>query len=169
VQRRDKDVGDDAYLVSVRETVAAARRHGARTLLNGRWSLLADTGADGVQVPSSVSVAAARAAVGPRALIGHSTHSRDEIRVAVEGGADFVTLSPVFPTESKPGAPTLGLDELAALAAECPLPVFALGGVTAQNARACVSAGAFGVAVCGAILSASGPASATGRLLEALQ
>ena len=91
------------------------------------------------------------------------------MRAASEGGADFVTLSPVFPTESKPGAPALGIGAFAALAEESALPVFALGGVTARNASSCIAAGAFGVAVCGDILRADDPALATRRLLEAVQ
>ena len=101
VQCRDKDMPEAVYVAHVRATVEVARRHGARTLLNGRWSLLADVGADGVHVPSAQSVAAARSAVGSDPLVGHSAHDRDEIRAAVDGGADFVTLSPVFPTDRK--------------------------------------------------------------------
>ncbi len=169
VQQRDKDVAERRYVTRVKSTVDIAARHGARTLLNARWSLLDETGADGVHVPSALSVGAARSAAGSDSLVGYSAHSRDELRAAEDGGADFATLSPVFATESKPGAPALGLDRFTELVATCPLPVYALGGVTPSNAAACVAAGAFGVAVCGAILGAADPAEATRRLLEAAQ
>jgi thiamine-phosphate pyrophosphorylase len=102
--------------------------------------------------------------------IGRSCHGVAELRAAAEQGLDWVTLSPVHLTTSKPGyGPALGVDGLARLANErgCP-PVFALGGIDAQRVLACLAAGAHGVAVMGAVMGAIDPAAAAAELLAAV-
>ena len=81
------------------------------------------------------------------------------MRAAAKAGADYVTISPIFPTQSKPGyGPPLSLEGLAKAANLAKIPVIALGGVTAANANSCRRAGAAGVAVMGTIMRASDPA-----------
>jgi len=97
--------------------------------------------------------------------VGRSCHHRQEVVAAREEGCTYVTLSPVFPSPSKPGhGPALGLGALGGH----PLPVYALGGVDAEGAAACVDAGAAGVAVMGAVMRADRPERVTARLLGAL-
>ena len=95
-------------------------------------------------------------------------HSVAEVEAA--GDADFVTVSPVAPTLSKPGyGPSLGVAGVrAAVEAAGPVPVFALGGVTAQNARSFREAGAYGVAVMGAVLRAEDPLAVVADLVAVL-
>jgi thiamine-phosphate diphosphorylase len=86
------------------------------------------------------------------ALIGRSCHNHAEVRAAVAQGCHYVTVSPVFPTTSKPGyGPALGLANLATLCRAAP-PGYALGGVSVADVAGCVNAGARGVAVMGAIM-----------------
>jgi len=97
-------------------------------------------------------VAAARRTLGPAALIGVPAHSLCEVARARDAGADYATLSPIFASPSKPGhGPALGLGAPAE-AARMGLPVLALGGVTVDEARGCVEAGATGIAVMGAAM-----------------
>jgi thiamine-phosphate pyrophosphorylase len=111
-------------------------------------------------------VRAARRRLGTSALIGYSAHSRADIAAAVADGADYVTLSPIFLTTSKPGyGPALGLD---ALRPDWPLPVLALGGIGLENAAACMTAGAAGVAVMGEAMRAARPREFMANLLAAL-
>jgi thiamine monophosphate synthase len=99
------------------------------------------------------------------AVMGRSCHHPDELQRAAEEGCDYATLSPIFASPSKPGyGPPLGPDLLAA----APLPVYALGGIDASNASACIAAGAAGVAVMGAVMTATDPAGTVSRLLDAL-
>jgi thiamine-phosphate pyrophosphorylase len=101
------------------------------------------------------------------ALIGRSCHREEDLaRLTVE---DYVTLSPVFPSPSKPGyGPPLWPDGLARLCARTPVPVVALGGVTSPDrATACMAAGAAGIAVMGAIMRAADPASTVASFLAA--
>lgn len=80
-------------------------------------------------------------------LCGASCHNRQEAEKALAAGFDYVFLSPVFPTKTHPDARPLGLDSLREICDQFPaLPVFALGGVSAENETACRMAGAHGVA-----------------------
>lgn len=103
-------------------------------------------------------------------LVGRSCHSAAEIdRLTVE---DYLTVSPVFASASKPGyGPPLGPGGLAALCRRAaPRPVLALGGVqTPGQAAACVAAGAAGVAVMGAVMRAADPAALVRQLCQALR
>jgi thiamine-phosphate pyrophosphorylase len=106
----------------------------------------------------------------PPGFAGRSCHSIEELETAGDEGFDYATLSPVFPTPSKPGyGPALGVEGLRRGAAAVPgLPVVALGGVTAGNAAACVDAGAAGVAVMGAVMAAPDPYAVVREILVAL-
>lgn len=92
-------------------------------------------------------------------LVGRSCHGADELAAAAAECVDYVTVSPVFPTTSKPGyGPPLRPSGLAALCATTTLPVYALGGIrTPEDVRACRSAGAAGVAIMGAVMRAPDP------------
>jgi len=165
VQLRDK-------AASGRELSARASR--LREMLRDRAPLLvndrADVAlafADGVHLPShGLPVARARALVGDR-LIGASTHSLDEARAAEAAGADFVTLGPIWPTRSHPGARPLGVEELAKAVAALRVPVFALGGLDADRALEAFSVGAR-AATLGNLLGAGDVASAARAFAAAL-
>lgn len=109
----------------------------------------------------------ARRALGPERLIGRSVHGADSARRAADEGADFVVLGPVFETPSKQayGRP-IGLDALREAARATSIPVFAIGGITAERVPDCRSAGAHGVAVIRAVWDDVDPAEATARLLR---
>jgi thiamine-phosphate pyrophosphorylase len=127
------------------------------------FSVSADVGlasglrADGVHLQRLDQIAAARGKLGPDAAIGFSAHSVAEVFASRDAGADYVTLSPIFPTASKSGyGPALGLDAIRD-AAKAGIPVFALGGVLPENAASCREAGAYGVAVMGSVMRAQDP------------
>lgn len=116
--------------------------------------------ADGIHLAAQDHLPTARPA-----LVGRSCHSPDALQAAADEGCDWATLSPIFPSPSKPGyGPAL---DTAALAG-APLPVYALGGVDAGRVAACVAAGATGVAVMGAVMRAADPAAVVATLLAAL-
>lgn len=96
-------------------------------------------------------------------------HSPDD--VAAVRGAQFVTLSPVAPTISKPGyGPALGVKGVReAVAMVGNLPIFALGGVTLANARSFLDAGAYGVAVMGPVSRAEDPAGVVASYLAVIR
>ena len=115
----------------------------------------------GLHLPASASSNTSSAGP-PR---GRSCHSPTKVARAAEEGFDFAMLSPYALTESKPGyGPPLGPGAFGDL----PLPTYALGGITPDNAAEAVAAGAHGVAVMGAVMRAEEPAAVVRDLLAAL-
>ncbi|WP_247895346.1 thiamine phosphate synthase [Azospirillum brasilense] len=150
---REKDLDESRQVALAHALVERARPWGALVTLHGDPDLALAAGTDGVHLSEGADVAAARRRLGPGALVGLSAHDAEGIRRAAAGGADYVTLSPIFPSQSKPGyGPPVGTEGLRRLAADSPLPVFALGGVESGNIRECLAAGAAGVAVMGAVM-----------------
>jgi thiamine-phosphate pyrophosphorylase len=165
---REKDLPPEERRALLAALVAAGRRFGAIVTAHEDIEAAAATGADGVHLPSGGNPAAARVRL-PGALIGASAHSADEAAALLRAGADYVTVSPVFVTASKPGyGPALGLDGLARTVAGAPGPVVALGGITAENALLCFAAGVQGIAVMGEVMRATDPRGSVERILRAI-
>lgn len=156
-------VSAGVHLIQIREKLLTARAcfeltaavvsiaHGSatRVLVNDRSDIAASAGADGVHLSnSSLRADVIRTTFGAQFLIGSSTHSSGEAREAQRRGADFAVLGPIFPTPSKAQyGPPLGAQTLATAAHElAPFPLLALGGVSVENARECLAAGAQGIA-----------------------
>jgi thiamine-phosphate pyrophosphorylase len=168
VMVREKDLATDALADLARRIVDVSRETGTTVLVNGDVVAAHAAGAAGVHLPAGADIAAARHALGAGALIGASTHSLADARAAEAAGADYITLSPVFLTASKPGyGPALGLDGLRDAAAQLSLPVIALAGLDEGNAGACIAAGAAGVAVMGGVMRAADPAATVRALIAA--
>jgi thiamine-phosphate pyrophosphorylase len=140
-------------------------------LVNERIDVALAAGADGVHLPSNgIEPADARRLLGPDKLIGVSTHQPSEIARAASQGADFAVFGPVFAPISKGAyAAPCGRDGLAAVCRDAPIPVFALGGITAARVSELAGAGAHGVALIGTVMGADDPAAAVHELLEALR
>jgi thiamine-phosphate pyrophosphorylase len=150
------------------ELVALGRRYDATVMAHDDIDAVEAVGAAGVHLPRGSDPAIARRRL-PQGLIGVSAHSAAEAAAQLRAGADYVTLSPIFLTDSKPGyGPALGLDTLAAAAQTAPGPIIALAGIGPHNAAACLAAGARGIAVMGEIMRAADPEGMVRRLLGAL-
>src|SRR4029077_14248563 len=142
------------------ELVALGRRYDAAVMAHDDIDAVEAVGAAGVHLPRGSDPAIARRAL-PQGLIGVSTHSADEAAGQLRAGADYVTLSPIFLTDSKPGyGPALGLDALAAAPTIAPRPIVALGAIGPDNAAQCLAAGAHGIAVMGEVMRAADPEAA---------
>jgi thiamine-phosphate pyrophosphorylase len=170
ISLREKDLSAPDRAALLARLVALARPHGAIVMVHEDLDAALQAGADGVHLPSGGDPAFARRRLGAGALIGLSAHSAAEIQAASRSGADYVTVSPIFASASKPGyGPVLGLTTLASLARGVALPVIALGGVTEASAAECRAAGAAGIAVMGHVMRAADPGAITARLIAALQ
>jgi len=167
---RDRDLEPEVRLRLGTEIAARTRAAGAFLTVGGDVALARALGADGVHLGGGSgpeAIAAAREVLGRGALIGVSAHTPAEAQIAATAGADYVTLSPIYPTASKPGyGPALGPAGIAA-ARRAGLPVVALGGVTVERIPDCRAAGAACVAVMGGLMRAADPAAAAHAFLAA--
>lgn len=117
-------------------------------VINDRIDIAVASGAHGVHLGGlSVPAEGVRRAFGKSLLVGSSCHSLAQALEAEAGGADYVLLGPIFDTPSKRsyGSP-LGLERLSEVTRQIKIPVLALGGITVERVKACIEAGATGVA-----------------------
>ena len=146
VQCRAHRLAPAAYAALAREAIALVHARGGRILLNAEPALAAALGADGVHLSSQRLRATATRPLPAPALISAACHNREELALAAAAGCDFVLVSPVAPTNTHPEAQSLGWAGLAALTRDSRLPVYALGGMEAEDLPAAVTAGCIGIA-----------------------
>ena len=151
VQIRERDLDGRALLDLTTRVLDAVRGTCTRVVVNERADVARAAGAHGVHLRgASMSAERIRAWAGRPWVIGRSVHGRDEAVEEARGGAlDYLLFGTVFETSSKPGRMAAGIDALAEACGATPLPVLAIGGVTATTARRVASAGAAGIAVMG--------------------
>lgn len=167
VQLREKELPGRPLLALAERLRALTARTGALLLVNDRVDVALAAGADGVHLGGgSMPVDVVRSLLPAGTLIGISTHAAAEVAAAT---ADFAFFGPVHATPSKTSfGPPQGTARLRDAVAGARIPVLAIGGVTAAGVPELRTAGAYGVAVIRAILSAGDPGAATRRLLDAL-
>lgn len=143
------------------------RRHGVPLIVNDDWRLAAQIGADGAHLgEDDGELAAARAAMGDRALIGASCYDRfDLARAAAATGASYIAFGAFFASPTKPNA-RRATPELLKQSAILRLPRVAIGGITPDNARSLVDAGADLLAVISGVFDAPDPAAAVRAYLS---
>jgi thiamine-phosphate pyrophosphorylase len=165
---REKDLPAPERRALLAELVVLGRRYGAIVGIHDDIDAVLAAGAGAVHLPRGSDLAAARQRL-PDGLIGVSAHSPAEAAAQLRAGADYVTLSPIFLTDSKPGyGPALGLDGLTRAVALTDGPIVALAGITSANAASCLKAGASGIAVMGEVMRADDPETVVQELLRAI-
>jgi thiamine-phosphate pyrophosphorylase len=169
LQLRDKQLPERELLARARRLAEVSRRMGKLFIMNDRPDLAVLAGADGVHVgQDELTVKDVRTIVGPRMLIGVSTHSLEQARAAVLAGANYIGVGPTFPSGTKSFAEFTGVGLLQAVAGEIRLPAFAIGGINAENLSEVLAAGISRIAVSGGVLSDKNPAVAASKLRERL-
>ena len=156
VQLRAKEVEDRVFVELAREARAAARSEGVLFLVNDRPDVARIVGADGVHVgQDDLGPRHARALLGDEAIVGASTHDLAQLVAAAQEPVDYVAIGPVFPTRTKARPdPVVGLEFVRRARERVTVPLVAIGGITLENARGVVEAGADGVAVISGLLAA---------------
>ncbi len=141
VQIREKDI-------SARELFKLVPAARTKVIVNTRVDVALAAGADGVHLPAGSPAPRMWRRIAPSGfLFGVSCHTVDEAEAAEQGGASYIFFGPVFTPLSKPSPlEARGLDGLAEAVRKVKIPVLALGGITRENALACIAAGAAGVA-----------------------
>ncbi len=157
IQMREKALPDRDLLREARAAAAAARVRGARLVVNDRADVAVLAGAGGVHVGGEdLPPRAARAVVGPDAILGVSAHSVEEAVTLSGEPVDYVALGPIFPTRNASRSrPPLGLAAIERAAAAVARPLVVIGGFDPQRARQALAAGATSVAVLGDLMTAA--------------
>lgn len=149
LQMREKNLTDlEAFNLAIRLR-KITEKYGAKLFINERVDIALCCGADGVHLGfSGIPIVAARRIAGDMLMIGVSTHSLEQAKIAEADGADFITFGPVYATPSKMkyGEP-VGINALADVVRSVSIPVYALGGVDNENLDNVRRTGAYGIAV----------------------
>jgi thiamine-phosphate pyrophosphorylase len=158
IQWREKDLSSRENRKYVQQGIELAREFKKIFIVNSDTFLAIAEGADGVHLTSSQKLKPALEArenqVDSHFIIGQSVHSREEAIKAEDQGADYVLISPVFePISKKSFFPAFGLKELETVCRQLSVPVFALGGISDENYRSVLEAGASGIAGISWVLS----------------
>ncbi len=144
LQLRAKKYGIPAIREFAQRMQPLCREAGAIFVLNDYPELAAELGADAVHVGQDGGpLAEVRRVVGEGVIIGRSTHSPEQALAAREEGADYIGFGPLFPTGTKPGRPSIGLQDIAAVqAALGDFPMFCIGGINGDTLLRVLAAGA---------------------------
>jgi thiamine-phosphate pyrophosphorylase len=171
VQYREKSASTRRMMEEARELRQLCRAAGVPFIVNDRIDVALAVDADGVHVgQDDMPAPLARKLIGKGRILGVSAGDVDEARKAEEQGADYVGASPVFATPTKPDAPPpVGVEGLRRMAGAVSIPVVAIGGMNAENARSIILAGAAGVAVISAIVGARDVEAAARAIREAIK
>lgn len=166
LQLRDKTASTRNLVEQAKALTRLSNHHHALFVVNDRVDVALASGAHGVHLGADdMPVATARRLMGPEALIGASVRTPEEAVAAWNDGADYLAANIVFHTPTKPDPrEPLGLSGVTLLAGATPLPLVAIGGINITNARSVIDAGAAGIAVVSAIMSAPDPALAARQL-----
>jgi 8-oxo-dGTP diphosphatase len=145
VQVREKQLHAEELKVFAQEVISLAKPYGAKVLINTDIALAYDLGADGVHLNAGQLM---QLHSRPENLLcAASCHNALELAQAEKLAVDFVVLSPVLPTRSHPGGVHLGWQEVARLLRDYSLPVYALGGLQAQDLVTAWKSGTHGIAM----------------------
>ena len=170
LQLREKHQDPAEFVRMARALKPICARYGVPLILNDAVELAKEVDADGVHVgQDDMSVARARAILGPDKIIGASAHNVAEAVAAYQAGADYLGCGAVFGSATKTDASHLPEGELARVCAATPLPVVGIGGITEENLPRLAGSGVAGVALVSALFAPADKPAAVARLLAALE
>lgn len=176
IQLRMKDASDDEVTATGKAAARLCHEQHATLILDDRVSLCHAIGADGVHLGRhDMPVAEARSLLGPRAVIGATVNTVDDLLQAAQASADYIGCGPFrFTTTKAKLAPILGLDGYrhiidARKQNGINIPIIAIGGITHNDIPALASTGVDGVAISGCIVSADDPVEAMQQLCKSIR
>ena len=169
LQYRDKTANDIDRLDNAQKLRQLCQQYGAILIVNDRVDLALAVDADGVHLgQEDMPIAVARQILGSQRIIGRSTTNPDEMQRAIQEGADYIGVGPVYETPTKVGKAAAGLEYVRFAAKHCPIPWFAIGGIDADNVNDVISAGAERISVVRSLMQAEQPTLVTQFFLSQL-
>jgi thiamine-phosphate pyrophosphorylase len=170
IQFRQKSGSTREMIEIARQMKRLCKDAGVAFIVNDRIDVAIAAEADGVHLgQDDFPIPLAREMLGESRIIGGSAATMDEARVCLSEGAEYVGFGPVYFTTSKEDAgPVSGIDILKQVVEAIPLPIIAIGSVSAENTPQVMDAGAHGIAVISAVCCQEDPEQATRALHRAL-
>jgi thiamine-phosphate pyrophosphorylase len=171
LQVRAKQMPSGRLLELCDEVVTLASAHDAIVIVNDRVDVARLSGAQGVHVgQDDVPPSAARAQLGPEAIVGYSTHTLAQVEGALPLPVSYIAVGPIFGTTTKEtGYDAVGVELVAgAVARASGRPIVAIGGITLDTAPAVIAAGASCVAVISDLLAGGDPVTRVRRYIDVL-
>ncbi len=169
VQLREKNMTANKIIELGKKIKILCAEYGATFIVNDRVDIAYILKADGVHLgQEDVNIKSARQILGNNAIVGISTHAVEQAEKAVEDGADYIGVGPVFATPTKPKRKSVGLEYVKWVSENIKIPAFAIGGIDLTNVQDVVNCGAKKIAVVRAIINSQNPEKAAREFLKVL-
>jgi thiamine-phosphate pyrophosphorylase len=170
LQLREKNLPDSQFLSMAKQLANLCKRKNILCIINDRPDIAVLSHADGVHLgQDDLSVSQARQIVGQQKIIGVSTHNLPQARQAVEDGADYIGVGPIFKSPTKPRDFVAGLEYAAQAARDIAIPKVAIAGITAENVQQVLATGIKAVAVTAAVIGFNDVRAAAKKLKDRLK
>ncbi len=170
LQLREKNMPANKIVELGKKIKLLCAEYNAIFIVNDRVDIAAILEADGVHLgQDDMDVASARKILGNNAIIGVSTHAPEQAQKAVQDGADYIGMGPVFTTPTKPGRKSVGLEYVEWVSQNIDIPAFAIGGIDLTNVSEVIQHGAKRIAVVRAIINAQSPENAAKEFLQKIE
>ena len=168
VQLREKDISTRLFVEEARAIKKILAAYRVPLIINDRLDVALACGAEGVHIgQDDMPYEIARSLMGPKAIIGLSVETWEDVEVSQKLDVDYIGVSPVFATPTKTDTKgAWGLEGLAKIKAFSRHPLVAIGGINEANAGAVISAGADCLAIVSAICAAEDPAAVTRKIFN---
>ena len=146
IQLRAKYLNETQFKSLAKKVLTATNKHNVKIILNAHYNILNELNADGIHLTSELLMSLKRRPLSKKHIISAACHDMSQLIRAQQIGVDFVTLSPVLPTNTHPEAEPLGWENFSNYCMSVQMPIFGLGGLTTQDLELVCASGGYGLA-----------------------
>lgn len=154
---REKDLTESEYEVFAEKALEICKKHGCKCILHSFAHIAIRLGAENIHLPLHLLEKLTEEQKRHFSVIGASCHSAEEAAEAQRLGCTYITAGHVFATDCKKGLAPRGLDFLQNVCKSVSVPVYGIGGISAENAAAVIEAGAAGICIMSGLMQCESP------------